>query len=92
MGFPAAERATLLAVKGVGPTVVDRLEQIGYGSLQELAGATPEDITRQIAAMLGTTCWRNSPQARAAITAAIAAAQAQSAASNTSAKKSAIAR
>lgn len=77
MGFSADDRATLLAVKGVGQTVVERLEQIGFDSLDTLAGASVEGIVRQIAAMLGTTCWKNSPQARAAIAGAIAAAQAQ---------------
>lgn len=75
MGFPADERALLLAVKGVGPTVVDRLEQIGFDSLKTLATANVEGIVKPIAAMLGTTCWKNSPQARAAIAGAIAAAK-----------------
>ncbi len=77
-GFSAAERAALLAAKGVGPTVIARLEQIGGRSLEQLADASVADITTQVAAMLGTTCWRNSPQARAAIAAAIAVAQAVS--------------
>ena len=64
MPFDAHERERLLAAKGVGPTVVARLEQIGYHALADLAQATPTDINAQIAAMLGTTCWRNSPQAR----------------------------
>ncbi len=75
MGFSAEARATLLAVKGVGPTVVDRLEQIGIDSLAALAEARPEDILSQVSAMLGATCWRNSPQARSAITGAIEAAK-----------------
>jgi len=77
MGFSADDRATLLAVKGVGPTVVERLEQIGFDSLDTLAVASVEGIVGQIAAMLGTTCWKNSPQARAAIAGAIAAAGTQ---------------
>jgi hypothetical protein len=75
MPFSAGERAVRLAVRGVGPTVIGRLEQIGIDSLDGLARMQVDDIVRQIAAMLGTTCWRNSPQARAAIAAAIAAAQ-----------------
>ena len=75
MAFPADERATLLAVKGVGPTVVDRLEQIGIDSLAALAAAKPEDIVAQVAAMLGASCWKNSPQARRAIVDAVAAAR-----------------
>ncbi len=77
MGFPADERALLLAVKGVGPTVVDRLEQIGFDSLETLAKTDVQSVVGQIAALLGATCWRNSPQARAAIAGAIAAATTQ---------------
>jgi predicted RecB family nuclease len=75
MAFPPGERAALLAVKGVGPTVIDRLEQIGIDSLAVLAASKPEDIVAQVAAMLGATCWKNSPQARRAIADAVAAAR-----------------
>ncbi len=74
VGFHAHERALLLTVKGVGPTVVNRLEQIGFDALETLAIANVDGIVEQVAAMLGTTCWKNSPQARAAIAGAIAAA------------------
>lgn len=77
VGFPADERALLLDVKGVGPTVIDRLEQVGFDSLEALAKTDVDSIVKQIAAMLGATCWRNSPQARAAIAGAIAAADTQ---------------
>lgn len=73
--FNDEDRAVLLAVKGVGPTVVARLEQLGFESLHQLADAEPADIVAQASAMLGSTCWRNSPQARAAITGAIDAAK-----------------
>lgn len=71
MMFAAQERKALLTVKGVGNTVIDRLEQMGINSLTELAQCSTMDITHQAAAMLGSTCWKNSPQARAAIEAAI---------------------
>ncbi|MCC7248053.1 MAG: helix-hairpin-helix domain-containing protein [Lysobacter sp.] len=74
MPFPAEERERLLAVKGVGPTVVERLEQIGFDSLAALAQARTEDVVKHVAAMLGASCWQNSPQARAAIAGAIACA------------------
>ena len=73
--FNDEERAALLAVKGVGATVVARLEQLGFHTLRQLAQAEPGDIVGQAAAMLGSCCWRNSPQARAAIAGAIAAAR-----------------
>ena len=60
-----------MALKGVGPTVVDRLEQIGFRTLEQLAGCEAADLTRQISQMMGSTCWHNSPQARAAIQAII---------------------
>lgn len=74
-GFAPAERARLLEAKGVGPTVIARLEQLGYRSLAQLAEADAGDLVRSIAAHVGSTCWRNSPQARAAIEAALAEAR-----------------
>ena len=73
--FPDAERTILLAVKGVGPTVIERLETIGITSLAELARQDVDGICTQVSLMLGSTCWRNSPMARAAIAGAIARAQ-----------------
>jgi len=75
MPFSPAERAVLLDIKGVGPIVITRLEQLGIDSLSELARSEVTDILDQTAAALGSTCWKNSPQARAAISAAVAAAQ-----------------
>ncbi|MBS0056497.1 helix-hairpin-helix domain-containing protein [Yersinia sp. Marseille-Q3913] len=71
MAFTANERNLLLAVKGVGPTVVTRLEQLGFTSLGQLSQATMSEIVSSAAAMMGSTCWKNSPQARSAIQAAI---------------------
>ena len=79
MSFPPEERQALLAVKGVGPTVVARLEQMGFESLAQLSTANALDIVTQASAIVGSTCWKNSPQARAAIQAAIALAQARQA-------------
>ncbi len=75
MTFPAPERDALLAVKGVGPTVIKRFEEIGISSLAELATYNADEIAEQVASMLRTTCWKNSPQAKAAIEAAIARAK-----------------
>lgn len=71
MSFSLEERTVLLALKGVGPTVITRLEQMGIDSLAELGQASVSDILAQASAALGSTCWKNSPQARAAITAAV---------------------
>nr|WP_153872063.1 helix-hairpin-helix domain-containing protein [Pseudomonas haemolytica] len=70
------ERTALLALKGVGPTVITRLEQMGIESMDELAKAEVGDILAQASAALGSTCWKNSPQARAAIAAAVELAKA----------------
>lgn len=75
MAFTHDERAALLEVKGVGPTVVDRLEQLGFNSLAQLSEANALEIVTQAAALVGSSCWKNSPQARAAIAAAIARAK-----------------
>jgi predicted RecB family nuclease len=79
MPFPLEERRALLNVKGVGPTVIARLEQMGFESLAHLGKANALDVVSKASAMLGSTCWKNSPQARAAIQAAIALAQSRSA-------------
>ena len=71
MAFQPEEREALLAVKGVGPTVVQRLEQIGFSSLRELARADALEVVSSAAGLVGSTCWKNSPQARAAIQSAI---------------------
>lgn len=76
MPFPSHERELLLKVKGVGPTVLQRLEQAGITSLQSLAEADAGEVVTWISQELGSTCWRNSPQARAAISSAITAARA----------------
>jgi len=75
MAFNPTERLSLLAIKGVGPTVIQRLEALGIDSLTKLATYRAEDIAEMVAAMLGSTCWKNSPQARAALNAAIALAK-----------------
>lgn len=67
MTFSDNERAALLALKGVGPTVITRLEQLGFTSLAQLRDARMEDIVAEASALVGSTCWKNSPQAKAAI-------------------------
>ncbi|AJJ62988.1 Pathogenicity locus [Yersinia aldovae] len=71
MAFNNNERNALLAVKGIGPTVIARLEQLGFTSLTQLSQADMSEIVSNAAAMVGSSCWKNSPQARSAIQAAI---------------------
>ncbi|HIE3830622.1 helix-hairpin-helix domain-containing protein [Pseudomonas aeruginosa] len=67
MSFSSAERAALLALKWVGPTVLQRLEQMGLDSFVRLRDSDATSILAQGAALTGASCWKNSPQARAAI-------------------------
>lgn len=71
MRFSDEERAALLAAEGVGPRVVERIEQLGVSDFAALAGRDPREMCRAVAARLGGTCWSNSPQARAAMAAAV---------------------
>ena len=71
MAFNKTEQSALLTVKGVGETVIGRLEQMGIDSISKLAQANPQDIIEQAASLTGSTCWKNSPQAKAAITNAV---------------------
>ncbi len=75
MPFNEQERSALLALKGVGPTVVKRFEEIGIESFEELARFDANTIAERVESMLHSSCWQNSPQAKAAITAAIARAK-----------------
>ncbi|AQU82852.1 MAG: helix-hairpin-helix domain-containing protein [Halomonas sp.] len=71
MAFSEAEKAALLELKGVGPTVVKRFEDIGIDSFSKLSTYDAKDIAETVASMLRTTCWKNSPQALSAVEAAI---------------------
>jgi hypothetical protein len=71
MVFSEDEKQAMLKLKGVGSTVISRLEQVGFSSLAALKDQDAASITQQISQMMGSTCWHNSPQARASIQAVI---------------------
>jgi len=71
MPFTKEEKDALLDIKGIGETVIKRLEQIGIDSCQTLSHSSVEEITELIADILGSTCWKNSPQSKNAIAHAI---------------------
>ena len=71
MAFSHDEKQALLAVKGVGPTVIKRFEEVGIDSFEQLACYEATTIAERVASMLRTTCWKNSPQALSAVEAAI---------------------
>ena len=75
MPFSESEKAVLLGIKGVGPKVVERLEQMGFTTLSQLASADINNILEHGENITGSTCWKNSPQAKSAITSAIQAAR-----------------
>lgn len=77
MPFTEEQTQSLLAVKGIGKTVLQRLQQMGLDDVAELAAADAGEILQQGAALTGSSCWKNSPQAKAAIEAAVAWAKAQ---------------
>jgi hypothetical protein len=57
----------MLEVKFVGNTVIYRLEEMGFSRLAELRDETANALTLRISKHIGSTCWHNSPQARASI-------------------------
>jgi hypothetical protein len=71
MQFSEPEQQAMLQLKGVGATVISRLEQIGFYSLADLKNQEAAKVTKQISEMMGSTCWHNSPHARASIQAII---------------------
>ena len=62
MPFLPDEREALLSVKGVGKTVVARLEEMGFNSLQQLAaaiGVSPNGVAarlRRYQRLVGCAC------------------------------------
>lgn len=82
MPFTDEEARSLLAVKGIGKTVLQRLQQMGLDDVATLAAADLDDVLEQGAKLTGSTCWKNSPQARAAMQAAVAWAQQRQATEN----------
>ncbi|WP_374447812.1 helix-hairpin-helix domain-containing protein [Providencia sp.] len=75
MAFSESEKQVLLAVKGGGPMVISRLEQMGFSSLAQLSEASYDEILISGAALTGSSCWKNSPQAKKAVEGAISAAK-----------------
>ena len=47
MPFTPHEREALLSARFVGPTVVQRLEEIGFGDMSSLAAASVDEIVTE---------------------------------------------
>lgn len=71
MPFTDKEIQALLAVKGIGKTILQRLQQMGLDNVAKLAAADLDDVLELEAKLTGSTCWKSNPQAKAAIAAAI---------------------
>lgn len=67
MGFSQAEYKQLIGQKFVGPKIISRLEQMGLDSFDKLRKISLEEILNNGAQLSGSTCWKNSPQAKTAI-------------------------
>lgn len=77
MAFSTDERNALLSLKGVGNTVIARLEEMGFESRQQLSQSNTQNILEFGTNLSHSTCWKNSPQARAAIDETIQLAKSQ---------------
>ena len=77
MPFTTEQQTALLAEKGIGKTVLQRLAQMGLDDVEALANADIDEVLTLGAMLTGSSCWKNSPQAKAAIEAAVAWAKAQ---------------
>ena len=82
MPFTDEEVQSLLAVKGIGKTILQRLQQMELDDVAKLAAADLDDILEQGAQLTGSTCWKNSPQAHAAMQATVVWAQQRQATEN----------
>ena len=71
MPFSEEEKRSLLSEKGIGEAILKRLEEMGLDDVKILAVTSPDFILQRGAEITGSTCWRNSPQARKAIETAV---------------------
>ena len=71
MSWSEEEKRSLLSQKGIGATILKRLEEMGLDDVKILSATNPDFILQRGAEITGSTCWRNSPQARKAIETAV---------------------
>ena len=71
MSWSEEEKRSLLSQKGIGATILKRLEEMGLDDVKILAATNPDFILQRGAEITGSTCWRNSSQARKAIETAV---------------------
>ncbi len=56
MPFTDEEVQSLLAVEGIGKTILQRLQQMGLDDVATLAAADLDDVLEQGAQLTGSTC------------------------------------
>lgn len=64
MAFTKEEREELLAIKWVGNTFIDRLEEMGFWSVEKLKNTSIEQIITRWVEITWSSCYKNSPQAK----------------------------
>ncbi|MDE2372133.1 MAG: helix-hairpin-helix domain-containing protein [Burkholderiales bacterium] len=57
--FSGDERRLLLNTNGIGPVVVRRLEQAGYGSIEQLRRAGADRVASAVCEQVGNASWAN---------------------------------
>lgn len=77
MAFSEQQKQSLLAQRGIGQIVLKRLQEMGLDDVEQLAKANPDFILQLGADITGSTCWKNSSQARNAIETAVSWAKSQ---------------
>ncbi|OFC71458.1 hypothetical protein [Alteromonas confluentis] len=59
MAFSESEKNSLLSVKGVGPTVIKRFEEVGLDSFENLSAHNATEVVNLVSSMLHSRCWKN---------------------------------
>ncbi|MDE2369138.1 MAG: helix-hairpin-helix domain-containing protein [Burkholderiales bacterium] len=59
MSFSEEERTLLLGARGLGPAVIERLEEVGVDSVDRLTRLGAEAAVAAVCAHLGTRAWTN---------------------------------
>ncbi|NUF49307.1 helix-hairpin-helix domain-containing protein [Gilliamella sp. ESL0250] len=67
MAFTETERQQLMELKFVGAKIIERLEEMNFDSFGKLRNASLDEILNKGALLTGSTCWKNSHQAKTAI-------------------------
>jgi len=59
MKFNADDRRRLLLTAGVGPRVLDRMEEVGVASIADLRRAGVANVVELVCRRIGTSAWAN---------------------------------